>query len=87
MGGGKQGQGTQKLRLRCICVTVCRCGCMGFPGELVGSSNEIPVWGWIMMEGVCEKDVHERCFQQFCGLLLLLTTSPATHKRGSNRTA
>lgn len=57
MGGGREGQGTQKIRLWCICVSVCRCGCMGFPGECVGSANVVPVWGWVVMEGVCEKDV------------------------------
>lgn len=30
---------------------------MGFPGECVGSANVVPVWGWVVMEGVCEKDV------------------------------
>lgn len=43
MGGGKEGQGTEKIRVRCICVSVCRCGYMGVPGERVGSANEITV--------------------------------------------
>lgn len=58
---------------------------MGFPGEFMGSTDVISMWGWVVMEGVCEKDVQERCFQQFFGLILL--TSSATHKRSSNRTA
>lgn len=41
MGGGKEGQGTEKIRVQCICVNVC--GCMGVPGMCVGSANEITV--------------------------------------------